>query len=102
MKSPLFTSISLARKYLSQAKKFLGKKEEFYIALEEALHNYLRAKLHIETSEISKERIVELLNKKGVKPEIIERFIAVLKDCDFARFWMILILRILFTRIFFV
>ena len=76
----------LARKYLSQAKKFLGKKEEFYIALEKALHNYLKAKLHIETSEISKERIVELLNKKAVNPEIIEDFIAVLNDCDFARY----------------
>ena len=76
----------MARKYLSQAKKFLGKKEEFYIALEKALHNYLKAKLHIETSEISKERIVELLKKKAVNPEIIEDFIAVLNDCDFARY----------------
>lgn len=76
----------LARKFLSQAKKLLGKKEEFYIALEKALHNYLKAKLQIETSEISKERIVELLTKKGVDAEIIKSFIAVLDDCDFARY----------------
>jgi len=39
----------LARKYLGNAKKSLGKKEAFYIALEKALHNYLKAKLQIET-----------------------------------------------------
>ena len=76
----------LARKFLSQAKKLLGKKEEFYISLEKALHNYLKAKLQIETSEISKDRIVELLTKKGVDTEMIKSFIAVLDDCDFARY----------------
>ncbi len=47
----------LAKKYLSNAKKELGNKEPFYIALEKALHNYLKAKLQIETSEISKDKI---------------------------------------------
>ncbi len=76
----------LARKYLSQAKKQLGKKEAFYIALEKALHNYLKAKLQIETSEISKERIEELLSEKGVSSDSIASFVAVLDDCDFARY----------------
>lgn len=76
----------LARKYLSQAKKQLGKKEAFYIALEKALHNYLKAKLQLETSEISKERISELLHTKEVDTETISSFIAVLNDCDFARY----------------
>jgi len=76
----------LARKYLSQAKKQLGKKEAFYIALEKALHNYLKAKLQLETSEISKERISELLHKKEVNADTIARFIAVLDDCDLARY----------------
>ncbi|WP_152286098.1 BatD family protein [Flavicella marina] len=76
----------LARKYLSQAKKLLGNKEAFYIALEKALHNYLKAKLQIETSEISKERITELLSSKGVDKEVSNKFIAVLDDCDFARY----------------
>ncbi|MEI6864619.1 BatD family protein [Flavicella sp.] len=76
----------LARKYLSQAKKILGNKVEFYIALEKALHNYLKAKLQIEISDISKERISELLTKKGVDTVVIKSFIAVLDDCDFARY----------------
>ncbi|WP_188599629.1 BatD family protein, partial [Polaribacter pacificus] len=33
----------LAKKYLSTAKKELGNKEAFYVALEKGLHNYLKA-----------------------------------------------------------
>jgi len=57
----------LAKKYLSKAQKQLGKKEAFYEALERALHNYLKAKLGVETAEISKERITEILKGKNVK-----------------------------------
>lgn len=76
----------LARKYLSEAKKQLGRKEAFYIALEKALHNFLKAKLQIETSEISKEKIAELLQNRGVDTATIVEFITVLNDCDFARY----------------
>lgn len=76
----------LARKYLSEAKKQLGKKEAFYVALEKALHNFLKAKLLIETSEISKEKIAEILQNKGVDATTINEFITVLNDCDFARY----------------
>lgn len=76
----------LARKYLSQAKKELGKKEAFYIALEKALHNYLKAKLQVETSDISKDKIVKILGEKGVFPGVVSDFIQVLDDCDFARY----------------
>ncbi|MBE0422492.1 MAG: protein BatD [Lutibacter sp.] len=76
----------LARKYLSEAKKQLGKKEAFYIALEKALHNFLKAKLQIETLEMSKEKITELLQDKGVDNNTIKQFITVLNDCDFARY----------------
>lgn len=76
----------LAKKYLSQAKKELGKKEAFYIALEKALHNYLKAKLHIETTDISKEKIAEILQGKAVNEEVINEFIKVLDNCDYARY----------------
>jgi hypothetical protein len=76
----------LARKYLSKAQKQLGKKEAFYEALERALHNYLKAKLGIETSEISKERITKILEDKKVAPTTIHQFIEVLKNSDFARY----------------
>jgi hypothetical protein len=76
----------LARKYLSQAKKQLGKKEEFYIALERALHNYLKAKLHVETFDISKEKIEEILRNKSVDETTINQFKIVLDNCDYARY----------------
>jgi hypothetical protein len=76
----------LARKFLSQARKELGKKEAFYIALEKALHNYLKAKLHVETSEISIEKIAEILNNKQVDESTILEFSKVLENCDYARY----------------
>jgi len=76
----------LARKYLGEAKKNLGNKEKFYNALERALHNYLKAKLNIETSEFSKEKIQELLNTKSVDESTISQFIELLKNCEMARY----------------
>lgn len=76
----------LARKYLSAAKKELGNKDSFYIALERALHNYLKAKLKIETSEFSKDKITELLGKKEIEINTIQSFIALLENCEAARY----------------
>ncbi|WP_223308308.1 BatD family protein [Maribacter polysiphoniae] len=76
----------LARKYLSEAKKTLGQKDAFFIAMEKALHNYLKAKLKIETSEFSKDKISSLLNEKDVDIETIDGFIGLLKNCEMARY----------------
>ena len=76
----------LARKFLSEAQKQLGKKEAFYEALERALHNYLKAKLNIETADISKERITQILEEKNVDTATITKFIEVLQASDFARY----------------
>ncbi|MCF6347684.1 MAG: BatD family protein [Flavobacteriaceae bacterium] len=76
----------LAKKYLSEAKKQLNNNEQFYIALEKALHNYLKAKLQVETTDISKEKISTLLQKRNVDTNTINDFIKVLDDCDYARY----------------
>jgi crotonobetainyl-CoA:carnitine CoA-transferase CaiB-like acyl-CoA transferase len=76
----------LARKFLSEAQKQLGKKEAFYEALERALHNYLKAKLNIETADISKEKITQILEERKVDVETITKFIEVLQASDFARY----------------
>ncbi|KAB7528507.1 protein BatD [Flagellimonas olearia] len=76
----------LARKYLSTAKKELGNKEAFYVALEKGLHNYLKAKLKIETSEFSKEKITSILLDKKVDPVDVDGFIDLLKSCEMARY----------------
>ena len=76
----------LAKKYLGEAKKTLGQKEAFYVALEKALHNYLKAKLHIETSDFSKEKVHEILTTKQVNNETVIEFISILKNCELARY----------------
>lgn len=76
----------LARKYLSEAKKNLGDQKEFYLALERSMHNYLKAKLRIQTGEMSKERISALLDEKGVNPQTNSDFISLLESCEFARY----------------
>jgi len=76
----------LARKYLSEAKKNMGSQGVFYEALERALHNYLKAKLNIETSEFSKEGISGLLIEKSVHTDKVTDFVSLLKSCEFARY----------------
>jgi len=76
----------LAKKFLSEAKKQLGNKVPFYMAMEKAMHNFLKAKLHLETSEMSKENIQELLLAKNASSETVSEFIALMNDCEFARY----------------
>ncbi|MBT8310878.1 MAG: protein BatD [Flavobacteriaceae bacterium] len=76
----------LARKYLSEAKRSIGNKDDFYEALERSLHNYLKAKLNIETSDLSKERIQSLLSEKQAVPDTITEFIGLLKSAELARY----------------
>lgn len=76
----------LAKKYLSSAKKAFGNQVAFYEALERALHNYLKAKLKIETIELSKTKIAELLENKKVDKIIATEFIAVIENCERARY----------------
>ncbi len=79
-------SNALAKKYLGDAKKHLGNKEPFYIALEKAMHNFLKAKLNIETSEMSKEKISEILQSRNAQSETVSEFIALTENCEFARY----------------
>ena len=81
-------SNALAKKYLSEAKKHLGNKEPFYIALEKAMHNFLKAKLNIETSEMSKEKISEILHARNAQTETVSDFIQLTENCELARYAM--------------
>lgn len=76
----------LAKKYLSEAKQHLNAKEPFYIALEKAMHNFLKAKLHIETSEMSKDKIKEILLSKNANIETVQSFVDLTENCELARY----------------
>ncbi len=77
---------SLAQKFLKEAKKSLGDKESFYAHLEKAIHNFLKAKLKIDTHEMTRENIRKKLTEKGIKQETIDALIDVLNRCDMARY----------------
>ena len=76
----------LAKKYLSEAKKQINNKEPFYVALEKAMHNFLKAKLHIETSDMSKSNIQEVLASRNVNAQTIIDFIDLTENCELARY----------------
>ena len=76
----------LAKKYLSEAKKQLANKELFYIALEKAMHNFLKAKLSIETSEMNKEIISEILLSRNADTGTVSQFINLTENCELVRY----------------
>ena len=76
----------LAKKYLSSAKKVFHNQILFYEALERALHNYLKAKLKIETTELSKSKIEILLLDKKVKKQTALDYVSVIENCELARY----------------
>ena len=76
----------LAKKYLSQAKKQINNKEQFYVALEKAMHNFLKAKLNIETTEMSKVNIESLLLSNNAEQNSVNEFINLTENCEIARY----------------
>ncbi|ARN78147.1 BatD protein [Nonlabens spongiae] len=82
----LRTANKLSKKFLSAARKNIGNHEQFYIALERSLHNYLKSKLNIQTADMSKERVDLLLAEKGAGEEARKEFIELLQSCEFARY----------------
>ena len=76
----------LAKKFLSEAKRNIANPVLFYESLERSLHNYLKANLNIETSEMEKSLISKMLLERKVDASTVENFIALLKSCEFARY----------------
>ena len=76
----------LAKKYLSEAKRNLDDPNQFYQSLEMALYNFLKAKLNVSTSDITKKSVAEKLTKSGVSTENKDRFIELLSKCERARY----------------
>lgn len=86
LKSRRATRVAIKR--LSVAKKALtmNEKIKFYEEIFKALYGYLSDKLTIPVSDLSKEKISEILKNRNVSDEVITRLISVLDRCEFARF----------------
>ena len=76
----------LAKKYLSEAKINLKKKDVFYVALERALHNFLKSKFSIESSDYTKVKIRNLLKQKNVNTNTVNLFLSLIENCEYARY----------------
>ena len=72
----------------ASAKEYFSLKEENNrLAIENAiLHNFLKSKLSIETSDYTKEKIIGLMNEKNIQNESIESFIKLIENCEYARY----------------
>lgn len=63
-----------------------GDSEKFYEEIGKAIWDYLSHKLNIETSGLSREVVLEHLEKRGVQEELRKEFIRILEDSEFSRF----------------
>ena len=78
----------VANRRLRTARAEMSRHNEdaFYAAVASALWGYMGDKLRIPASALTRDNITEKLSADGVGPETIQRTIAVLDDCEMARF----------------
>jgi len=79
-------SSRMAKKYLGQAQKALKTPDSFYLALEKSMQHFLKARLSIETADMTHDTIEELLMAQGVSKEVSGRLIELLNRCAMARY----------------
>lgn len=77
-----------ARSRLKQADRFRKSEEsdKFYEEIGKAIWGYLSHKLNIETSGLSREVILQELEKREVKKELQDELIRILESSEFSRF----------------
>ena len=78
----------MARKRLRTAEKFLKeqKKEEFYSEVLKAIWGYLCDKLTIPQAQLNKDNVEVELRKYSLEESIIQDFIKILNECEFAQY----------------
>lgn len=77
-----------AKKRLNNAYNFLktNNQNSFYEELSQALWGYISDKLNIVRSQLSMETVKEMMLNKNVSEDIVNEFIELLNNCEFARF----------------
>ena len=63
-----------------------GDRERFFDEMLIALWGYVGAKLNIPTSELNRQNVAQKLTDAGASLEIVDRFVGVLDDCEFAKY----------------
>lgn len=75
------TRLKLASQYIRD-----NKDAAFYEEVMKAAWGYMSDKLGIPVSELTKDNVVESLNKKSINIELGQRLVKLLDQCEFARF----------------
>lgn len=78
----------VARKRLRAAEGFMKQHqpEKFYEAMLKAIWGYLGDKLSMPVSQLSRQNISETLVERGVEPELADKLIAIVDQCEMARY----------------
>lgn len=78
----------IAKKRLQNAYNYLKIKDQshFYEELSQALWGYISDKLNISRSQLSMDTVRETMTSKNVPEDIVNQFIELLNNCEFARF----------------
>ncbi|MDE6390924.1 MAG: BatD family protein, partial [Duncaniella sp.] len=78
----------VARKRFKAASAYLREKDsdKFYEEMLHALWGYLSDKLVIPTSQLTRQNISDALSRNGYPAEVIDPVIAVIDDCEMARY----------------
>ena len=70
------------------AEKYMKEQNQkgFYEEMLRGLWGYLGDKLNISAADLTKESIRERLARKGVESEDVERYVAIISDCEYAQY----------------
>src|SRR5690606_38626169 len=79
---------SVAKKRLKAAAGFMkqNNNEAFHESILKAFWGYLSDKLGIPVAELNRESAVKVLQNKNVEQTVIDNFVEVIDQCEFARF----------------
>ena len=78
----------IAKKRLNNAHNYLtlNNQNSFYEEFSQALWGYISDKLNISRSQLSMDSVKEIMLSKNVPEEIVNEFVELLNNCEFARF----------------
>lgn len=78
----------VAKKRLTNAYNYIksGNQNGFYEELSQALWGYISDKLNISRSQLSMDSVKEIMTNHNITEDIINEFIELLNNCEFARF----------------
>ncbi|MDF1548878.1 MAG: BatD family protein [Bacteroidales bacterium] len=78
----------ISQKRLREAAKHMksGNKSAFYDEVIRALWGYLSDKLNIPVADLSRETVKETLNSRNIDQEIVNNFVEVIDNCEFAKY----------------